>query len=318
MIDHLLALDPGARGIARFFVAGGAAAAARALHRGGRALLTTGFALGPGLPETDGPPGTAVLGRALRRLGSEVIYVTDAVTVPPLEAALKVLGESADIVTFHATAAGAGETARRLLAEYAPAFLVAVERPGRTAKGDYLSMRAESVRDWNGPLDALFLAGAPRGGRRPVTIGVGDGGNEIGMGNVHARVARVSALARRFVSVVTVDHLVVAGTSNWGAYGIVAELSRLAGRDLLHSSDEEQAMVVACVQAGAVDGVTRRAEPTVDRLPSGAHTGILELLRVAATVEEAAAGSPTRSKSRMGRSKSRAGKSKSRRGGRVR
>jgi hypothetical protein len=311
VIDHLLALDPGARGIARFFVAGGAAAAARALYRGGRALLTTGFALGPGLPETDGPPGTAVLGRALRRLGSEVIYVTDAVTVPPLEAALKVLGESADIVTFHATAAGAGETARRLLAEYAPAFLVAVERPGRTAKGDYLSMHAESVRDWNGPLDALFLAGAPRGGRRPVTIGVGDGGNEIGMGNVHARVARVSAMARRFVSVVTVDHLVVAGTSNWGAYGIVAELSRLAGRDLLHSSDEEQAMVVACVQAGAVDGVTRRAEPTVDRLPSGAHTGILELLRVAATVEEPAAGRPTRSKSR-------AGKSKSRRGGRVR
>jgi hypothetical protein len=319
VIDHLLALDPGARGIARFFVAGGAASAARALYRGGRALLTTGFALGPGLPETDGPPGAAVLGRALRRLGSEVVYVTDAVTVPPLEAALKVLGEPADIVTFHASAGGAEETARRLLAEYTPAFLVAVERPGRTASGDYLSMRAESVRDWNGPLDALFLARAPRGVRRPVTIGVGDGGNEIGMGNVRARVARVSAQARRFASVVTVDHLVVAGTSNWGAYGIVAELSRLAGRDLLHTSDEEQAMVVACVQAGAVDGVTRRGEPTVDRLPSGAHTGILELLRVAATDGGPAAGrTSTESKIRRGRSKRRRTKSKSRRGGRAR
>ena len=308
MIDHLLALDPGARGIGRFFVAGGAASAARALHRGGRTLITTGFALGPGLPETDGPPGAAVLGRALRRLGSEVVYVTDAVTVPPLEAALKVLGEPADIVTFHASATEADVTARRVLAEYAPAFLVAVERPGRSAAGDYLSMRAESVRDWNGPLDALFLARVPHGVRRPVTIGVGDGGNEIGMGNVRARVARVSAKARRFASVVTVDHLVVAGTSNWGAYGIVAELSRLAGRDLLHTSDEEQAMVVACVQAGAVDGVTRRAEPTVDRLPSGAHTGILELLRVAATAGgPAARGAPRGSKSRTGRSKSRMG-----------
>jgi hypothetical protein len=305
MIDHLLALDPGARGIARFFVAGGAAAAARALHRGGRALLTTGFALGPGLPETDGPPGAAALGRALRRLGSEVIYITDAVTVPPLEAALKVLGEPTDIVTFHASAAAAETAARRLLAEYEPAFLVAVERPGRNAAGDYLSMRAESVRDWNGPLDALFVARPPRGVRRPVTVGVGDGGNEIGMGNVRARVARVSAKARQFASVVKVNHLVVAGTSNWGAYGIVAALSRLAGRDLLHTSDEEQAMVLACVQAGAVDGVTRRAEPTVDRLPSGAHTGILELLRVAAT-----AGVPDRS--------SRSTTSKSRRGGRAR
>ena len=64
-------------------------------------------------------------------------------------------------------------------------------------------------------------------------------------------------------------------------------------------------MVLACVQAGAVDGVTRRAEPTVDRLPSGAHTGILELLRVAAT-----AGAPDRN--------SRLTTSKSRRGGRAR
>ncbi len=312
MIDHLLLLDPGARGIARFFVAGGAAAAARALYRGGRALLTTGFALGPGLPETDGPPGAAVLGRALRRLGSKVIYVTDAVTVPPLEAALKVLGEPADIVTFHASAADAETTARRVLAEYEPTFLVAVERPGRTATGDYLSMRAESVRDWNGPLDALFLARPLRGVRRPVTVGVGDGGNEIGMGNVRARVARVSANARRFASIVRVNHLVVAGTSNWGAYGIVAELSRLAGRDLLHTSDEEQTMVVACVQAGAVDGVTRRAEPTVDRLPSGAHTGILELLRVAATV-----GVPA-TRSRTAISKDRMGTSKDLRGGRGR
>ncbi len=162
MIDHLLALDPGRRGIARFFVPGGAASAARTLSRGRRALVTTGFALGPGLPETDGPPGAASLGRALRALGLEVIYVTDAVTVPPLESALKVLGEPADIVTFHATVAGAGEVARRLLAEYAPSHLVAIERPGRNRAGDYLSMRAESVREWNGPLDALFLA---RGGR---------------------------------------------------------------------------------------------------------------------------------------------------------
>ena len=83
VIDHLLALDPGAR---RYR----AASSSRAERRRPRApsiaaaarLLTTGFALGPGLPETDGPPGTAVLGRALRQLGSEVIYVTDAVTVP--------------------------------------------------------------------------------------------------------------------------------------------------------------------------------------------------------------------------------------------
>jgi hypothetical protein len=275
MIDHLLALDPGGRGIARFFVRGGAAAAARALRRSRRALLTTGFAVGPGLPETDGPPGAAVLGRALRRLGAAVTYVTDPVTVPPLQSALKALGEPVEVITFHPLDDAIG-AARRILAEYEPGHLVSVERPGRTADGDYRSARGESVKAWNGPLDELFLQ-APR---RAVTIGIGDGGNEIGMGNVRARIARGGSRPRAIASVVRVKHLVVAGTSNWGAYAVVAELSRLTARALLHSADEERAMVRACVEAGAVDGITRRHEVTVDGLPLEAHTGMLELLRL--------------------------------------
>ncbi|MGH7317196.1 MAG: glutamate cyclase domain-containing protein, partial [Candidatus Rokuibacteriota bacterium] len=114
---------------------------------------------------------------------------------------------------------------------------------------------------------------------RTVTVGIGDGGNEIGMGTVHARVARAGPVFRAIASVVKVKHLVVAGVSNWGAYGVVVELARLAGRPLLHTGEEEQAMVHACVDAGAVDGLTRRPEPTVDGLPLPAHVGMLELLR---------------------------------------
>lgn len=280
MIDHLMALDPGERGIAAFFVRGGATAAAQALRKSRRVLLTTGFAVGPGLPETDGPPGTACLGRALRMLGADVVYVTDAVAVPPLQAALKVLGEPSTVETFHvAHGAGAGAaraTARRLLAEHRPTHLVAIERPGRARDGHYRSARGLSLSEWNGALDELFLA-APA---RTVTVGVGDGGNEVGMGNVRARVARAGGVFPRIASVVKVKHLVVAGVSNWGAYGIVAELARLAGRPLLHSGEEEQDMVAACVEAGAVDGLTHRPEPTVDGLPLPAHIGMLELLRV--------------------------------------
>jgi hypothetical protein len=284
MIDHLMALDPGGRGIAAFFVRGGATAAAQALRRSRRVLLTTGFAVGPGLPETDGPPGTACLGRALRLLGAEVVYVTDAMAVPPLQAALKVLGEPSAVETFHVAhgagggpgSRGARETARRLLAEHRPTHMVAIERPGRARDGEYRSARGRSLTEWNGALDELFLA-APA---RTVTVGVGDGGNEIGMGTVRARVARAGGLFPRIASVVKVKHLVVAGVSNWGAYGIVAELGRLAGRPLLHTGEEEQAMVQACVDAGAVDGLTFRPEATVDGLPLPAHIGMLELLRV--------------------------------------
>jgi len=275
VIDHLLAIDPGHRGIERFFVRGGATRAASALLRAKRVLLTTGFTVGDGQPETDGPPGTASLGRALRMLDKTVGYVTDEPTVVVLSATLRALGESASIATFP----GAGDperAARRVLADHAPTHLVSIERPGRTADGDYLNARGHSVRSWNAPIDALFV-GAPR---RITTVGIGDGGNEIGMGNVRARIVRAGALARRIASVVKVNHLVVAGTSNWGAYGVVAELARLTGRSLLHSADEERKMIQACVDAGAVDGLTRRPEPTVDGLPLEAHVGMLELLRL--------------------------------------
>jgi len=278
-LDHLLALDLGGRGVDRLFVPGAAAAAARALARARRVLVVTGFCVPPGVPETDGPPGAAVLGRALRLLGADVGYVTDPPVVRPLRAALEALGEPAEVLTLPAGGAAALLAARR------PTHLVAVERPGRTRAGDYLSARGESVAAWNSPLDALFLdaAGraAGRGGARrprPVTVAVGDGGNEVGMGNVRARLVRRGGLGARIASVVPADHLVVAGTSNWGAYGIVAALGRLARRPLLHDSGLERRLLEACVAAGAVDGITRRAEPAVDGLPAETHAAMVELL----------------------------------------
>jgi hypothetical protein len=313
-VDHLLALDPGARGIGKFFQPGGALRAARALRRARRVLIATGFVVDSGRTETDGPPGAAALGRALRALGAEVAYVTDAVTAPVLGAALSALGEPAGVITWP----GGAEAAPRVLAAARPTHLVAIERPGRARDGVYRNMRGVDVSDWNPPLDDLFVLAArtartdrtgvrshahleqatrgtsrPRGprynkipvGRTPnrmITIGVGDGGNEIGMGNVRARLTRGGGLAARIVSTVRVDHLVVAGVSNWGAYGIVAQLGRLAGRPLLHTPDDERRLVTACVDAGACDGVTRKPEPTVDGLPLETHAAMVALLSVAA------------------------------------
>ena len=318
LIDQILALDPGRRGIATFFRPGAALAAGRALIRARRVLIVTGFAVNRDTPETDGPPGAAVLGRALRSLGARVRYVTDRVSAPIVGAALAALGEPPEILV----GPDEEDAARALLAKERPTHLVAIERPGRNRAGDYLSMRGESVAAWNAPLDALFLcsggrgvgrlrgwpdkgtsrlrsaSGVSPGGReagsnrrwpqrratalRPCTIGIGDGGNEIGMGVASAGLRRLGPLHARIASVVGVDHLVVAGVSNWGGYGVVAALSRLAGRDLLHTPKLERHLVEACVAAGASDGVTRRREPTVDGLPIEAHAAVVELLRWAA------------------------------------
>src|SRR2546425_3640636 len=130
-IDHLLALDPGGRGIGRFFQPGGARRAADTLRRARRVLVTTGFVVDSGAAETDGPPGAAVLGRALRALGAEVRYVTDAVTAPVLGAALAVLRGPADGIVWP----GGGGAAPRILAGGRPPPPVAAERPGRARAG---------------------------------------------------------------------------------------------------------------------------------------------------------------------------------------
>jgi hypothetical protein len=225
------------------------------------------------MAETDGPPGAAVLGRALRLLGKSVAYVIDDVAAPLMEAALKALGEPVELVALPHTEAAAG--ARHRVGDIRPSHLVAIERPGRAADGRYWNARGESVGAWNASLDALFLK-PPRG---LTTIGIGDGGNEIGMGNVRSRFLRQGPLARKIASVVRVDHLVVAGVSNWGAYGVAAHLSMLARRPLLHTAEEERRLVTACVEAGGVDGITRRRVPTVDGLPLEAHMAVVELLR---------------------------------------
>jgi hypothetical protein len=282
-IDEVLAIDLGGRGIAGFFKPGAALAAARTLVEARRVMIATGFCVPPGLPETDGPPGAAVLGHALGRLGVAVRYVTDPVVVPPLRAVLKTLRAPADIEVYSERA-----DPRALLSRERPTHLVAIERPGRARSNDYLSARGESIAAWNRPIDELFVIARARSPRaanvieRPTTIAVGDGGNEIGMGNVRAQLCRQSRLMARIASVVRVDHLVVAGTSNWGAYGIVAGLERLTGRALLHTPEQERRSIAACVEAGAVDGIVRSATPTVDRLPLAVQAAIVELLRLAA------------------------------------
>ena len=317
-VDHILALDPGRRGIAGFFRPGGALGAARTLTGAGRVLIVTGFVVAEGKPETDGPPGAAVLGRALRRLGAHVRYTSDPVVLPVLEACLRELGEPPDVFAYPE----GGDAAAEVLERERPTHLVSIERPGRGQGGDYLNARGLSVAAWNRPLDAMFLGTSsdsgktgvagkpgPTGGTEPtgrtgvseprpprtghprlepasrhplqqppITIGVGDGGNEIGMGSVRARLAREGALIARIASVVAVDELVVAGVSNWGAYGIVAQLGRLTGQRLLHAPADERTMIDACVAAGAVDGLTRRPEPTVDALDADTHAAVVALL----------------------------------------
>ena len=234
----------------------------------GPTLIATGFyVLMAGRPETDGPPGAVAIGRALQALGRRVIYVTDQVSAP----LLKALAAGSAVWEFPTLDAVASRRyAAAMLERLRPSLLISIERCGRNAAGAYLNMRGRDISAHTAGLDHLFDSGVP-------SIGIGDGGNEIGMGNLAAVIPSVPSLPDA-PAVSTVDRLVIASVSNWGGYGLAAALSPLAGRNLLPSVEAETEIIHRMAAAGAVDGTTGEAGPTVDNFTPAENGAILSRL----------------------------------------
>ena len=269
--DVILAQDRrGVAALRRYLAVGFCEAAARfLLQHAGTVLIATGFYIRRAdAPETDGPPGALALGRALADLGNRVAYVSDAYTAPLLADLAPSGTETVDFPI--ADDATSRQIARDLLDRIAPTALIAIERCALTRLGTYLNMRGQDISPHTARLDHLFL-------QHPHTVGIGDGGNEIGMGNLASRIPEVATLPDE-PAVTRTTHLVIASVANWGAYGVVAALSRLTGRNLLPRPADESACIRRLVSLGAVDGVTGAADCTVDSFNLSENSAVLERL----------------------------------------
>ena len=237
-------------------------------HPGRVAIITGFYILTAGQHETDGPPGAIALGNALQDLGSQVTYVTDAHTAPMMR---KWLGEKANVVDFPiAGEAASRDASRQLIADLSPDLLISIERCGRNASDVYLNMLSRDITQYTARLDYLFELGIP-------SVGIGDGGNEIGMGNLAEHIPPVDRLPDE-PAISTVDRLVIASVSNWGGYGLVAALSRLVGRNLLPSVEEDARLIAEMVDDGAVDGGSGQNRYYVDNFTLEENAELLRLL----------------------------------------
>ena len=170
-----------------------------------------------------------------------------------------------------ANAATSRALAQQILLDLQPSAVVAVERCGCTRTDCYRNMLGVDISLWTARLDDLFA--------QPdvTTVAVGDGGNELGMGLLAEPICSELGITDPVQTVV--EHLVLATVSNWGAYGLIAYLSNLAGRDLLPAEGEEAQALEVMLAHGAIDGLTRRAEPTVDGFPLEASSVLIAALR---------------------------------------
>jgi hypothetical protein len=136
-------------------------------------------------------------------------------------------------------------------------------------------MRGRDVTDFARPAHLLFdeLEGEALSQEERIrTVGIGDGGNEMGMGKLPWDTIRRNIPDGGLVACrVPVDHLIVAGVSNWGAYAVAAGVLLLRGEKgdaALFDPDRERALLQVMVERGPlVDGVTGRPTATVDGLP---------------------------------------------------
>jgi len=228
----------------------------------GNIFLLTGFYVA-GYAETDGPVGTCVLAKALKKLGYRPLVISDRFCSG--------FFEIADIEAVYVSG-NSSEDIENLVKEYNPKGMISIERCGKNKFGEYANMRGVSISENTAPLDILFEKYA---GVIP-TIGVGDGGNEIGMGNLKDVISNELSLEP---CVVGADNLVIATVSNWGAYGITCALGIKTGKRLLPEFTWIENYIWNTVEIGSVDGVTRERIVSVDGKGMDIEKEIVDRLR---------------------------------------
>lgn len=236
--------DPGQRGIRVLFTQDELLRSCLALSHSFSVAITTGFPthyMHSPPDETDGPPGAIAMATMLLSLGKQVTMVTDRRALEMNQAIIDeavetgVLKHAIPLVTFEDSGP---DSALHFLCHHGdptkPRYdhLVAIERSGRAADGNYYNMRGVNIKHLVDPIDNLFIAA--KGIPGIITTGIGDGGNELGMGKLKEKVKNLMPNGNLIACDVPADYAITAGVSNWGGYAVAC------GLYLLHTCPSHQ------------------------------------------------------------------------------
>ncbi len=267
-IELFIQQDPGGRGLARWARVGDLFPVALSLSGGEHIFISTGYyILSAGSIETDGPLGSTVLAHALTQAGKKVTILSDKHAETILRAGLDAIGCQADLMTFSKD----DPIDHTAIITDNTTHCVALERPGVAADGCHHNFRGLVISDYVASLDDIFIKCASYG---IVTVGIGDGGNELGMGNVSEAVDRYIAPHRAYSCIISSDLCICAGVSNWAGYALAALISVLCKENFMPDPSTFSFLLEEIVKAGAVDGMTAKRQATVDNLPRSWEDGM--------------------------------------------
>ncbi|BAZ40043.1 hypothetical protein NIES4101_60040 [Calothrix sp. NIES-4101] len=261
-------------------------------------VIITGFYLPHGdLPaaETDGIIGSVQLAAALLRVGVMVRIVTDSLCFPAVRSAalaavmpfqINPSHLNFDIVPINPN--GSDEKVVSLLNSWESlpipvTHVISIERPGPSRDGIIRNMRGQDISPYTAPLHLLFNS---IHNSSPITyIGIGDGGNELGMGKIPRNIIYDNIRhGEKIACVTSCDYLIVCGVSNWGGTALLVALALVNSqwkaeiREQLNLEIELNILDTIVSNKLAVDGVTGKATLSVDNLPWHYHADVFDKL----------------------------------------
>ena len=290
-------------------------------NQGGKIGIVTGFFIPtakPAAPETDGPPGALFLARGLCNLDYSVLLITDSYCTRPLEQGLDLFSnqtKNLDLAIYpELTDKSDFEIARDFLKKYEDLnCLISIERvgpcytmedflaqhpkptqdmvdlfnkngPGKNS-GNYLNMRGVPIGKYSAPIHDMFDK-RNHPDNSIFTIGIGDGGNEIGMGSIPWQVIAdniLNGLGGKIACSIKTDSIITAGVSNWAGYALTAGLYSYLNKkeeflDFFKTEDETKLMEIFHQTQSAVDGVLGYPSMSVDGIKWETHLKIMEMI----------------------------------------
>ena len=261
-IESIIFTDPGNRGISSLYQPNSLQKSSEKIlktPKEKKSFILTGFCCLFPSSETDGPLGSSILNSTLNNLGFNNFLLTDSYS----ENVVKASSTNGKIVIVNSH-----EEFLDKHDENDIAFIISCERPGRSLKTkDYRTMKAKNISNQNSNLDLLFPG--ENGKKNYLTIGIGDGGNECGTGNINKEVQKKIQYGDQICTDRFCDILIMSGVSNWGGLGLSASLVILNGDKKVMKLfiDEcylQRELLKKMIEAGSYDGVSGKGELSVD------------------------------------------------------
>src|SRR5690606_6198685 len=189
------------------------------------------------------------------------------------------------VVELPADEAMSDTRAAELIERYRPVAAVSIEKASPNVKGVFHNSSKVDTTIGKARAEKVFQR---MRGAGLLTIGIGDGGNEIGMGAIHDELAKAFPELTEcacpceggILAAEPVDCLITAAVSNWGGYALAAYLAHVRGMPYAaHSPERERKLLDGCAQAGYMD-LNGLCPPGADALPSAVHQSFVSLLSV--------------------------------------